>query len=475
MIFKDFLLNEIKDNGTFQIIKKEEDSYTYSLHGHPKDKEIKVEKYYGKGNDSEINDLLFNVSSQLKEKLTNKAFIRQNLFLFNDEEYEHNSQDNFIDYVPGFGNKIENAVINTNNLIGYVNKKHNGTNYSIVVSSRFGDKFLKHLIASTDGFLELPDSGDTNQNGMAEWLLTFLWKVKLKHAYRLGLPKEYVSKSEKTVSFRGNMTINNAIINPEFIPPYDCNFREHSYDNDITQLITNTFRLVENKTILEDCHKIRQDFNTATKGKRIPINDLLNFKPIKNPYYSDYNEVAGLSQKIIKREMADFSSEKDNFSAFFFDISMLFEHFIRKLFIRKGFVIEEKNAKQYFIPSGGYYNNGKRKLFPDIIIRNNDETISVYDVKYKRYDFVYGVSREDLFQLNTYIGQLLNVKLVKRCGFIFPIEEDNPDFSEDTITQELNIGGIAIAFEIIFFKIPVEGNKDYSESFHSNVNNFYSN
>ena len=247
MFFEDFLIHEIKDNGSFQFIKKDEKSYTYNLYGYPKNKEIKIKKRYSWRSDSEINELLSNVSAQLKEKLCDPNFVKQNIYLINDREYDHNTKDNFIEYIPGIDNQLNKGTIKTSNLVGYVNKKYGKTNYSIVVSSRFGDSFLKHLISSTDGFLELPDSGDTSQTGIAEWLLVFLWKVKLKHAYRLGLPKEYVSKQEKIFSFRGNININGVLINPDFIPPYDCTYREHSYDNNITRLITNTFNLIRNK------------------------------------------------------------------------------------------------------------------------------------------------------------------------------------------------------------------------------------
>lgn len=472
MYFKEFLIKEIKDNGSFQLSRKDLNNYTFSLFGHSRNKEIKVEKKRSWRSDNEVNNLLSNVSAQLKLKLTDKKFIKQNLYLINDGDYEHNTQDGFIDYVPGLGNQLHNSLINTGNLVGYVNKKHEDTNYTIIVSSRFGDDFLKHLIASSDGFLEVPNSGDAGKNGMAEWLLVFLWKVKLKHAYRLGLPKEYVSKREKIVSFRGNLDMNDAVVNPDFIPPYSCTYREHSYDNSITRLITNTFRLVRNKVLFQDCHKLRQDFDTSTEGKRLSNNELINFKPLKNPYYSDYNKVAELSQRIIKKEMADFSSDRDDFSAFFFDMSMLFEYFIRKMFVRKGYVLVEKNKDKYFIPSGGVYNNGNRNLYPDIIIKNDDSSLMIYDVKYKRYDFTYGVSREDLFQMNTYVGQLLNKNIVKKCGFIFPIEENYSELYQANLQQELNIAGVTIAFEILFFIVPKEGQDKYTEKFNTNIDNF---
>ena len=170
--------------------------------------------------------------------------------------------------------------------------------------------------------------------------------------------------------------------------------------------------------------------------------------------------------------MADFSNERDDFSAFFFDISMLFEHFIRKLLIRKGFTLEQKNVDKYSIPSGGEHNSGQRRLYPDIIIMHDNGSVDVYEVKYKRYDFKYGVDREDLFQMSTYVGCILNHHKVNKCGFIFPVEH-RLDASRGKILQKISIGGKEIPFEVHFFEAPSDSNKNYSSLFNNSISNFF--
>lgn len=474
MNFRDFLKTHIKDNGCYQFINISNKQYVYTLNGYEATDKINVDTRHSWRGDIEAHSALHEISVQLTNLLGDKKFIEKNLFLINSQEYEHNTNDSLIEYIPSKLNSIDQARINTGNLVGYVTKKYNNNHYSINVTSRFGDSFLKHLIASTDGFIEIPNSGDTEKSDMAEWLLVFLWKVKLKHAYRLGLPKEYSAKREKTVSFRGNLEINEVTKNPDFIPPCICNFREHSYDNSITQLVANTFRFIRNKELISECNKLKLDFVTATEGKIRQVNELLSHTEIKNPYYNDYKIVADLSKRIIRRETADFAGQKENFSAFFFDVSILFEYFIRKVLIRKGFILEKKNQEQYTIPSGGNYNNGKRRLFPDIIIKNDDGSVDIYDVKYKRYDFTFGVSREDLFQINTYIGQASNYGKINKCGFIFPIEEKNKDWNKKDINHKLKFAGFEIDFEILFFKVPDEKIENYSLSFYQSIESFNS-
>ena len=50
-----------------------------------------------------------------------------------------------------------------------------------------------------------------------------------------------------------------------------------------------------------------------------------------NPFYKEYNDVIDLSKLILRDELSDFGEKSDS-SAFFFDVSMLFEYFVRKLF-----------------------------------------------------------------------------------------------------------------------------------------------
>ena len=142
---------------------------------------------------------------------------------------------------------------------------------------------------------------------------------------------------------------------------------------------------------------------------------------MRNPYYADYNPVIKLSKQILRNELLNFGAPSEA-SAFFFDVSMLFEYFVRKLLKRAGVALHEKSGRQWQIPSGLRHGYIQRKLIPDLIFDLNDETY-VFDVKYKSFDFNYGVSREDLFQLHTYIGQVSNQHNVAGCGFIYPIRE----------------------------------------------------
>ena len=133
--------------------------------------------------------------------------------------------------------------------------------------------------------------------------------------------------------------------------------------------------------------------------------------------------------------------------------------------------LEEKNKKGYRIPCGGRKKSFSN-LFPDIIIKNDDGSFDIFDVKYKRFFFQDGVNLDDLYQLNTYVAHLLNYTNVNRCGFIYPIGENNAEFSGSQIIQEMQIAGRTIIFQILFFAIPDDGSINYSQKFNKNIQKF---
>lgn len=384
------------------------------------------------------------------------------LVLFNDKEYEHNSDIFFFDVS---GVDCMNFTLKTGNVIGYLKKGA----YSIKISSRFGDNFLKHIIADADGFLEIDNYGGASSRDEGyEWLLVYLWKTKLKKAFRLGLPKTYVAVNERSNKVKGSINPIDYFLNGRNTGLYQCEYRQHSYDNDATRLIADTFRKIGTHEFVQDATLLKNAFYTATNGKQASKRELHATKYFTNPFYKDYNEVIDLSKCILKDELTDFG-EQSNSSAFFFDISMLFEYFIRKLLKRSGYTLDSKFQRRVEIATG--VNNYKRKLEPDIVFSHNGRRY-LFDVKYKSFDFIYGVSREDLFQLHTYLGQCGNDGTVQACGFIYPLSEVHWEklgsSQSDSYTRDsIHIMGAKVDFYVLFIKVP----DDNSNTFHSEFSN----
>ena len=387
------------------------------------------------------------------------------LVRFNDKEYKHNTDDRLINVT---GTDAQNFTLTTGNVIGSVTKKYDKCKYSLKIGSRFGSSFLRYIIADTDGFRELKDIGSESDEYDYEWLLAYLWNIKLKRAYRRGLPKAYKTKNERTSRVRGTIDVIDYFQNK--VPgKYLCSYREHSYDNPAMSLFIKAYEAVKHYSFCQDTRNIYNALLVANQGVKRTRQEILNTQHFTNPFYNDYNVLIDLSKQIIRQQGASIDPQNES-SAFFFDVSMLFEYFIRKLIKREG-DLHLRDPRQYKIPRGNI-DKTKRPLIPDIVFKYN-EGLYIFDVKYKTFNTKRGVKREDLFQLHTYIGQYGNEKPLSGCGFIYPISEDkwnkhNLNESHTLISDEIEQQGRKIPFHVLFLKIPKEPlkNADNKKTFN---------
>lgn len=396
------------------------------------------------------------LSEELNAKLHDKSFLEKNLHLFG-ENYEHNTDD---DLIKVLGWNESNYMIETGNLVGYVSTN----NFKITISSRFGNDFLKYLLCYTEGLLEVPETGTIGNDGMYDWIMLFLWKSALQRAYRLGIPKQYVLQHEKLFTVKGNVDVLNYAVNKGKDGKTLCHFYQYDYNNPVTQLISYTFSKIENKSLIKDCIQLKNTFDTCVEGKKSSLSACLNTRPISNPYYSEYNKVISLSKNILRKRFGDITDSSNISSAFLFDMSMLFEYFIRKVLISGKLNLFFKNDESMTI-SRGLGRNDDRHLYPDIIIDRGNGDIEVYDVKYKHFDTRYGVKREDLFQLHTYVSYLSNSYKVTKCGIIYPQDDVLIEDTENVIEHSNR----KITFVVRFFRIPQEVTKD---SFKTSIDSF---
>ncbi len=415
------------------------------------------QRYHSYNNEQAIWHFLNQTNREIQNLFqTNK---QKSLVLFRNRDYEHNSEDNFIE-VNGID--CVNFTLKTGNIIGYLKKGE----YAIKISSRFGDNFLKYIISDADGFWEIENYGGSDKEEGYEWLLIYLWKTKVRKAFRLGLPKKYKTQKQVLTRLRGSLNPIHYFTIGKRTGIYDCEYREHSYNNEATRLIAATFEKIGTHEFLKDSTLLKNAFYTAVEGNRFNHAELYKTKHFTNPFYKDYNEVIDLSKLILRDQLSDFG-EKSDTSAFFFDVSMLFEYFVRKLLKRAGYYLDSKYENRPEIPTGSY--SYKRKLEPDIVFSHKGKKF-VFDVKYKSFDFVYGVSREDLFQLHTYVGQFGNETEIKACGFIYPItakrwQENAKNTEIPCVKNKMRVWGNEIEFYTLFIIVPENQNENYRLEF----------
>lgn len=434
------------------------------LHNRRLDASIKLKKRANgqrinpQNDDQKVWQFINNVSTDVNDALMTRG--PDALVLFNDSEYEHNTDDTLL-RVSGVN--VANFTLTTGNLIGFIKQGK----YSLKISSRFGDNFLRFIIADADGFLELENVGGQSIGEGYEWLIAYLWNIKFKRAYHLGLPKTYITKNEKLGRVRGEVDVVN-YFNNKMSGKYLCSYREHSYENQAASLFLATYEMIEHYSFCQHTRSIYNAFLIANKGVKRTRQEILRTQYFTNPFYNDYNVLIDLSKKILSQKSSDFSSHEAS-SSFLFDVSMLFEYFIRKLIKRTGIILRSKYAQKYKISAG--VNTGyMRKIEPDLVLESA-EGLYIFDVKYKTFDSRFGVGREDIFQLHTYIGQYANEAQIKGCGFIYPISEKrwislNLDCANGVISSVIKQHGVDIPFHVVFFKI-TEDVLDFNQAMRS--------
>ncbi len=378
--------------------------------------------------------------------------------------YEHNTEDPFL-AVVGSENRY---TLTTGNLVGELCSP----SLKVQVSSRFGNNFLRYLLMDADGFLPIEGGGVSESDVGVDWMLVFAWFAKLRGAVSFGLPKAYESEVERLPFVRGRLNVVDFAINKS-TGRYLCDYRRHSYCNMATLLISRVFDLLGRKAIglCPDMNNIRQTFKQATEGQKVKDIKLLETKHFSNPLYVGYNSVINFSKYIIRRMSGEIGDDV-NASSFLFDMSMLFEYYVRKLLIRNGFEMLEKDDNSFLCISRGLEDE-ERKLKPDLLFVDQGR-LYVFDVKYKYFSTLPGqggVDRDDLYQLHTYVGAYGNKYDVAGCGFVYPVKEDRWQsdfgFNEDSWCAEYDELTIVqhkknIPFHVVFIRIPRDQDENLS-------------
>lgn len=262
---KDFFDSEIKDN---------------SFKGHYLNQitkfsvDFNCDTYRKRTSHQEIRKIgIVNFVKELHRNIASKKVSELNLTqIIFDEEFEANEEQRIFE-LSGYG--FNDLIIHTGNIVGSIVYK----NHNFNINCRFGNDFLQYMIANTSGFLELENLGSINKNlGLGEWILIYYWKLQLKKAFSLGIYKTYQKKRDIITTIRGSININSFLRKEFFDGKTDCEFKEHSYKNELNTVINMALNKVfksKYQPIVSDIYNIKNAFNSIN-------NRSLNLKTLQN-------------------------------------------------------------------------------------------------------------------------------------------------------------------------------------------------
>jgi len=357
--------------------------------------------------------------------------------------------------------------ISTGNIMGFVGV--NSTQVDII--SRFsktdGEDYFLHYMLQRVFAINLFDIKHTSSRQPIFDFLLYLFPYFLKKALRQGIYKKYRRFEYNDSNIRGPIDVNRHIReNIPFRGIVAYSTREHSYDNEVTELIRHTIEYIkthpmgncvlncdhETKNAVMTVMQATPSYNSRDRNRILN----LNLRPVTHPYYSEYTSLQKICVQILRHEAIKYGREKNKIYGVLFDGAWLWEEYLNTIFTKTR--LEITHAKNKTGENGiAIYKNGRKCYYPDFY-RKTDvaETSFVLDAKYKHLaQDVVNVGRDDLFQMITY----MHVLPARHCALLYPIElkESNTSAIKPSLPRQLQGDG----GEIIAIGIPIVNTGEY--------------
>ena len=323
--------------------------------------------------------------------------------------------------------ELSDNQISTNNIMGFV-----GVNQTqIDIRSRFAkgkeDYFLHYMLQKVFSINLFKIKHTTTREPIFDFLL-YMFPHFLKKAVAQGVFKKYRRFEYNDANIRGPIDVSRHIRqNIPFRGTVAYSTRQHTYDNEHTQLVRHTIEyirtkaqgaaILNNDTDTKNCvgQIVQATPSYNVRERQRVINQ--NLRPVRHPYFSAYTELQKICLQILRHESIKYGQEKDKIYGILFDGAWLWEEYLNTVLKECGFKHPE-NKKH----TGGIrmFENGddaiaknSRRLYPDFWKDNY-----ILDAKYKRLDN--GVGREDLYQVVSY----MYCTKAKNGGFMYPTDKD---------------------------------------------------
>jgi len=314
---------------------------------------------------------------------------------------------------------LDEENLTTYNLMGFVGRNSS----QLTISSRFAkddnnDYFLHYMLQKVFSINLLKFDQTPNKENIWDFLL-YLFPYYLKKAYSHGIYKAYKKEEYNDSNVKGTIDVKRHILrNIPFMGKIAYTTREHSYNNNLTQLVRHTIEHIKTHPfgsgVLTNDSEVRdivskfifvteKTFNNNSRQKIISA----NLKPVSHPYFTEYTALQKICLKILRHGKITFGKEKDKVYGLLFDGAWLWEEYLNKVLKDCGF-----EHPKYKTSSGAIYlfsDSRSYKRYPDFWKEN-----FILDAKYK--NLTEPIDRNDMNQIISY----MYVKRAKIGGFIYP-------------------------------------------------------
>lgn len=282
---------------------------------------------------------------------------------------------------------LDSDSLTTYNLMGFIGR--NST--QLTISSRFAkdeknDYFLHYMLQRVFSINLLKFDQTPNKENIWDFLL-YLFPYYLKKAYSQGIYKAYKKEEYNDSNVKGTIDVKRHILrNIPFAGKIAYTTREHSYDNNITQLIRHTIEHIKthrfgsgvlagdgilNEIVSKFIFVTNKTYNSNARQKIITA----NLKHVRHPYFTEYSALQKICLKILLHEKITFGKEKDKVYGLLFDGAWLWEEYLSTILSENFIHPENKTGKHRHLLFENF-----QPIYPDFI--SKEEPKSVGDAKY---------------------------------------------------------------------------------------------
>lgn len=364
----------------------------------------------------ELLNELYDISGKKISDLKNQDGF---LIYCNEDKLKDDVENNSIFTISG-------DKLTTYNIAGFVGTQ----NTLLSIRSRFaqdnGDDYFLHYMLQKVFNINISTLEHTTDRNKAFQFLPYLFKYYFLKALSQGLYKKYVWNKYNDSKVKGTIDIARHIKhNFIFTGNIAYNVREHSYDNNINQLIRHTIEYISNLKMFsmmlesDDMIDLVQDIRSITptyseKNRQQVINN--NLKSDIHPYYYEYEPLRQICLQILMEDdELKYGRAENKIYGVLFDAAWLWEEYLNILIseIDISFIHTCNKSKEnriYMLENNGW------EAYPDYYSSALD---IVMDAKYKHAN---GINQIDDSKDKMQIISYMHVLGLKKGVFLHPAD-----------------------------------------------------
>ncbi|AYF90135.1 hypothetical protein D6Z43_24475 [Pseudomonas sp. DY-1] len=277
------------------------------------------------------------------------------------------------------------------------------------------ENFLFNLLASS-GYIKNPKFAAAQTKKTAfeplEIVISEL-ASEIETALREGVPRRYEEKREDSESIRGKIDFPRLSTRPPGNALIPILHSPLSAGNQLSQAVKYIAGVLH--------HRTTSSVNRQRLGAILELLSNINSREFSSRelhlikisrHEAQWERTISIGQMLSTGHSPDptFSGEDSAFSLLF-KLEHLFERSMRKIIaesIKNVGLNIRHNSSPLFLLNDPQSQKGIVQLRPDYIIHKNEELIAIADAKWKRLDRTkraYGIDRDDLYQINAYLGR----------------------------------------------------------------------